>query len=136
MKFKLEGIEIECNVDEFEEIRKRNFLGVNIEKISEGKIVDLSEIVNGVVSVFKKYGIEYTQQKIESEGFLEFRTVKIKNNTIRIIFIQPNEVKIFRYLACAAPYSCDDMIVRTEDMLNILEDKLANYIQEILKIST
>lgn len=33
MKIKLEGIEIECNVAEFEEIRKRNLLDVNIEKI-------------------------------------------------------------------------------------------------------
>ena len=58
------------------------------------------------------------------------------DNIIRIIFIQPNEVKIFRYLGCVEPYSCDDMIVRTEEMLNLLKDKLANYIQEILKIST
>lgn len=136
MKIKLEGIEIECNVDEFEEIRKRNLLGVNIDKISEVKTVDLSEIVNSVVSVFLKYGIKYTQKKTESEKLLEFRTVEIENNIIRIIFIQPNEVKIFRQFACAVSYSVDDMIVEDEEKLKRLEDILADYIQEILKIST
>lgn len=136
MKIKLEGIEIECNVAEFEEIRKRNLLDVNIEKISEGKIVDFSEITNSVALVFQKYGIKYTQEKTESEGFLEFSTVEIEHHTIRIIFIQPNEVKIFRHFACAAPYSVDDMIVEDEEKLKRLEDELADYIQKILKIST
>ena len=135
MKVRLEGIEIECNVDEFEEIRKRNLLAVNIEKNLETKLVEFSEITNSVASVFKKYAIEYTEEKT-SEGFIEFRTYEIEHTTIQIIFIKPNEVKIFRRFACAEPYSADDMIVKDEEKLKLLEDKLDDYIQEMLKIST